>query len=73
MKFDLRFPLGLLFGFYGVVLVIFGMCSNPDLYDRSLRININLWWGIVLLIFGAGMFLLAWRGRSRKSPTDETH
>ena len=46
MKFDLRFPIGLLFSFYGVLLVIFGVCSDPKNYERSLNININLWWGL---------------------------
>ncbi len=66
MKFDLRFPIGLLFSFYGVLLVIFGAASDPKNYDRSLHININLWWGIVLLVFGLGMLALALRGRARK-------
>jgi hypothetical protein len=66
MKFDLRFPIGLLFSFYGLVLTIFGVVSDPKNYDRSLHININLWWGIVLLVFGLGMLMLALRGRARK-------
>jgi len=66
MKFDLRLPIGLLFSFYGLLLVIFGACSDPKNYDRSLHINVNLWWGIVLLVFGLGMLVLALRGRARK-------
>jgi hypothetical protein len=66
MKFDLRFPIGLLFSFYGMLLVIFGFCSDSKNYDRSLGININLWWGIVLLVFGLGMLMLALRGRAKK-------
>ena len=66
MKFDLRFPIGLLFSFYGVLLVIFGVCSDAKNYERSLGININLWWGVVLLVFGAGMLMMALRGRARK-------
>jgi hypothetical protein len=65
MKFDLRFPIGLLFSFYGVLLVIFGLCSDAKDYDRSLHININLWWGGVLLVFGLGMLALALRGRAK--------
>ena len=66
MKFDLRFPIGLLFSFYGALLAIFGLCSDSRNYDRSLGININLWWGIVLLVFGLGMLALALRGRANK-------
>jgi hypothetical protein len=67
MKFDLRFPIGLLFSFYGLLLVIFGAASDAKIYDRSLGININLWWGVVLLVFGACMLVLALLGRSKKS------
>jgi hypothetical protein len=66
MKFDLRFPIGLLFSFYGVVLAIYGVASDAKQYDRSLGINVNLWWGIVLLVFGLGMLVLALRGRANK-------
>jgi multisubunit Na+/H+ antiporter MnhG subunit len=64
MKFDLRMPIGLLFSFYGAVLAIFGLCSDKELYQRSLNININLVWGAVLLIFGVAMLALAWRARA---------
>lgn len=66
MNFDLRFPIGLLFTFYGLVLAIFGAASDSAIYARSLNININLWWGIVLLVFGLAMLILALRGRSKK-------
>jgi hypothetical protein len=32
-------------------------------YSRSLGININLWWGLVVMLFGAVMFLVAYRKR----------
>ena len=65
MDFDLRFPIGMLFSFYGALLVIFGAVSDKTIYERSLGININLAWGFVLLIFGAAMLWLAWRARSK--------
>jgi hypothetical protein len=36
-----------------------------DLYARSLGINVNLWWGIVLLIFGQIMFQLGRASQAR--------
>jgi hypothetical protein len=63
MNFDLRFPIGLLFSFYGVLLVGFGAVSDAKIYERSLGININLVWGGVMLVFGLAMLWLAWRGR----------
>jgi hypothetical protein len=65
MNFDLRFPIGLLFSIFGLVLTTFGFLSDAELYKKSLDINVNLLWGLVLLAFGAAMFALAWRARSR--------
>jgi Na+/H+ antiporter NhaD/arsenite permease-like protein len=65
MKFDLRLPIGILFTFYGLLLVIFGVVSDPKIYERSLGININLRWGLVLLLFGVFMLTLAWRSRAK--------
>ncbi len=67
MNFDLRFPIGIMFSLFGAMLVIFGLASKPEVYERSLKININLWWGLVLLVFGAFMLLLAWRATRAKS------
>lgn len=67
MNFDLRFPIGLLFSFYGAVLTVFGLLSNPKIYESSLNINMNLRWGLVLLVFGLVMLTLAWRARGRKN------
>jgi hypothetical protein len=65
MKFDLRFPIGILFSLYGALLVIFGAATNSDtdLYKSSLGININFWWGVVLLTFGVLMLIGAACGR----------
>jgi len=65
MGFDIRLPIGYLFTILGVMLVLFGLMTNPAAYDRSLGININLWWGIVLLIFGLIMTFAARRARRR--------
>ncbi len=67
MNFDLRFPIGIMFSLFGAMLVIFGLASKPEVYERSLKINVNLWWGLVLLVFGAFMLLLAWRATRAKS------
>jgi hypothetical protein len=65
MNFDLRFPIGFLFSFYGAALILYGTFGSSQIYERSLGININLDWGFVLLIFGAAMLILACRSRSR--------
>lgn len=66
MNFDLRLPIGIMFSFYGVVLVLYGLLGDKAQYARSLGININLIWGIVLLVFGALMLVLARRSARNK-------
>ena len=62
MNLDLRYPIGLMFTIDGVLLTIFGLMSDRTIYDRSLGINVNLWWGIALLAFGVVMLVFAIRG-----------
>ncbi len=62
MKLDVRQPMGGLFVIHGVILVGFGLLSDPVIYARhSLGININLLWGAGLAAFGATMLWLAWK------------
>jgi hypothetical protein len=66
MKLDVRFPIGLMFGLFGLLLVIYGLVSDRTIYARSLGINVNLWWGLVLLGFGVVMLVFAVRGLRRQ-------
>ena len=70
MNFDLRFPIGIMFSVFGAILTIFGFATNgSDIYkDHSLGVNINLGWGIVLLVFGVFMLLLALKGKKSGPP-----
>lgn len=65
MNFDLRFPIGLLFTLFGLLLTGFGLITRGDaqLYQRSLGLNVNLWWGLFLLLFGLLMLFLSRKGR----------
>ena len=64
MGLDLRWPIGLMFSFFGVLLIIYGVAtSSSPMYQLSLGENINLIWGIVLLIFGVLMLLGALSGK----------
>jgi hypothetical protein len=67
MSLDLRIPMGLMFTLVGVILSSFGLATKdrPGFYAQSLGINVNLWWGLVLLAFGLTMFLLGRRGQRR--------
>jgi peptidoglycan/LPS O-acetylase OafA/YrhL len=70
MRLDIRLPLGLLFVVFGLLLSGFGLVSGKGLYERSLDVNINLWWGIVMLAFGIGMLALGWRSHRRVSANE---
>jgi hypothetical protein len=65
MKLDLRLPIGLMFSIIGALLAVFGFASDPAIYQRSLGINVNLWWGLVLLVFGLVMLWLVRRATAR--------
>ena len=62
MGLDIRLPIGFLFTIFGVLLIAFGALSDKAIYARSLGININLEWGVVMLLFGALMLFLGRRG-----------
>ena len=62
MGIDIRLPLGILFSLLGLILLVYGVASDSSLYEQSLGINVNLYWGIVLLAFGVLMFVLSRRG-----------
>ena len=62
MGLDIRLPIGFLFSIFGVLLIAYGALSDKTIYERSLGININLEWGIVMLLFGALMLFLGRRG-----------
>lgn len=67
MNLDVRLPIGLMFSIFGLLLVVYGLASDPGIYEqRSLGINVNLGWGVVLLGFGAAMLGLALRARRRE-------
>ncbi|HZF68215.1 MAG TPA: hypothetical protein VEZ47_09265 [Gemmatirosa sp.] len=76
---DLRYPIGGLFVVLGLILAGYGMFTGSDvaMYARSTAINVNLWWGLVMLATGAIFLALAMRaGRtghlSAARPAEDT-
>ena len=48
MNLDIRLPIGLLFDVFGCApggLRTVTWFTQPAIYERSLGINVNLWWG----------------------------
>jgi len=68
MNLDLRLPIGLMFTAFGVMLTGYGIVSDDAIYARSLGVNVNLWWGLVLVGFGLVMLGLVARSRGLRRP-----
>ena len=67
MGLDIRTPIGLMFGVFGLLLTGYGLLTRgSSVYQRSLGYNINLDWGLVLLLFGAVMLYFGRRSRRKK-------
>ena len=63
MGLDIRTPIGLMFGLFGLLLTGYGFFTRgSEMYQRSLGMNVNLEWGAVLLVFGA---IMLWLGRKK--------
>jgi hypothetical protein len=55
MHLDLRYPIGLLLTLYGVILAIQGLIAEA----KVLGLNVNLYWGAVMVACGLGALYLA--------------
>ncbi len=68
MGLDIRWPIGLMFTLIGVLLTGFGLASSASsvVAVGGSSININLIWGVVLLVFGVSMLLGAMSGGKDK-------
>jgi hypothetical protein len=72
MQLDIRLPIGLMFAVLGALLTGFGLVGDNSVLQGSLGINVNLWWGLVMLVFGVVMFLLGRRGTATARLTEES-
>ena len=69
MGLDIRWPIGIIFSIYGVVLLIYGVVADAAIFqEKSLGVNIDLWWGLAMLVFGVFMGSLAFRASRRSEP-----
>lgn len=70
-KLDIRYPLGALFTVLGGVLAAYGYATRHDaeLYIPSGDLNVNLGWGLVLLLLGVLLLAIARRAARRATET----
>lgn len=77
-RMSIAITIGGTIGLIGLVLVFYGLFGNAN-YGQSDGINVNLWWGLVMLIFGilmsTGGYISARRqramGDTMRSPQSE--
>jgi len=72
MGLDIKIPIGLMFAILGLLLTVFGLTtlSDAELYVRSLNINVNLWTGLIMLVFGIFMLVTSNYKMSRQKETE---
>jgi hypothetical protein len=75
-SFDIRIPIGAMFAALGALITLYGVAtiSNPTIYTRSLAVDVNLWWGLAMLAFGAAMLAFGLRAMKaqRAHPSPES-
>jgi TRAP-type C4-dicarboxylate transport system permease small subunit len=57
---DLRTPIGYLFTLVGLILTGWGLFGDASTHTKA-GDNINLWWGVAILVFGLVMGFFARR------------
>lgn len=57
--FDLRRIIGGLFVVYGLLLAVLGLFDSQEEIDKAAGVNINLWAGLGMLVFGILMIVWA--------------
>jgi len=63
---DIRAPIGGLFSLLGLMLAGYGLVAGSRTSsDIAPVTNVNLWWGIVMLLFGVFMLVLSRRAMSK--------
>lgn len=59
---DIRYPIGFMFTLLGLIISVYGMATgSSEIYRKSLGLNINLIMGLIMLVFGILMLVLAFR------------
>lgn len=66
--FNLRLLIGVLLTFYGIVIGGYGLIADPR--AKSGAFNLDLWWGILILVVGL-IFLLLSRKKEKWEDNEE--
>ena len=60
---DLKLPIGWLLTAYGLLLGIYGLVTKKEMYEKALGYNVNLGWGVLMLVVGGAFLLTAFLKR----------
>jgi hypothetical protein len=63
---DLKLPIGWLLSAYGVLLTVYGLLTKKEMYAISLGLNLNLAWGLLMIVIGGGFLLTAFLKKARR-------
>jgi hypothetical protein len=58
-RFDIRRIIGALFVLYGVILTITGIVGSDEVKNKAAGLNVDLWTGLAMLVFGGLMIFWA--------------
>jgi len=72
MRLDIRRPIGALFVVIGALMAGYGLLADRSIYAKSLGLNVNLWWGLALLVFGSAFVFFGSRRRPPEDPSFRT-
>ncbi len=63
---DIKIPIGLMFTILGIFITIYGLITlGSPIYAKTFGINMNLWSGIGMLVFG--LLMLAFVKKKAKT------
>ena len=74
---DIWFFVALVLAIYGVILTVIGIYFSVNPYEKTAlaHYNPNLWWGLIMLVFGVLFFFISHKARQSNTiekTTEET-
>ncbi len=69
MGLDIKIPIGLMFTIMGLILTILGLVTRGDtaMYEQAMGYNINLFSGLIMLVFGCFMLFTSSLFKKKKN------
>ncbi|WP_263365793.1 hypothetical protein [Edaphobacter bradus] len=71
MGLDIRIPLGLIFLIIGGMMSLYGLFTRGSaIYEKSMGLDLNLGWGLIMFFFGVVMFFIGRRQKWQDAPVN---